>query len=56
MKRNIIQQSSPPIGHDAEVNTESSPHMGPDVRRSGRVCRMLMKFKDYEVEGLINPS
>jgi hypothetical protein len=47
-----LQQSSPPIGHDAEVDAESSPHMGPDVRRSGRVRRASIKFKDYEVEGL----
>ena len=30
--------------------------MGPDVRRSGRVRRVPIKFKDYEVEGLVNPS
>jgi len=51
-----LQQSSSPIGHDAEVNAESLPHMGPDVRRSGRVRRAPVKFKDYEVEGLVNPS
>jgi len=51
-----LQQNSPPIGHDAEVNIEGSPHMGPDVRRGGRVCRVPIKFKEYEVEGLVNPS
>jgi hypothetical protein len=30
--------------------------MGPDVRRGGRVCRVPIKFKEYEVEGLVNPS
>jgi hypothetical protein len=52
----ILQQNSPPIGHVAEVNTESLPHMGPDVRISGRVRRAPIKFIDYEVEGLVNPS